>query len=554
MEASNDNAQRMVRHFREILLWPLQLMPLRESSQIQNHWEVLQVSSPDNPWREVEDEFTGDPGEFQQRHYSEFVTFLPHVRRFLYGDARGRASSPAESPIRVFRREDIQQVRCTFPDEDGPPLVIDVAHVDLYFFYDLDIIVLTIELFASNISLELAQEFMFRFGRTYPIYWERDGNGGHCPKTVEWLGANGQVLAVSDYENRDKFLRHVCEFRAPTDAAHWDFIMQPMVQHHSDSKGLLRYRHLEYHRMPVMGYLALEGDPRALTRADFMRLTLVMPPGDPNVMPVCGTESDKFEALHCYDRYWNDQAEGPPGSRYTCCGEGFMLVGSAQQKFFYTPSGGLLQQFRHQYFLLFLIPHMHKAALFMMADRLVFSLKRLDIQNPESVKRFKREIRQIKEIFLRFTHRYWFHHISDQSQARELYQRLREFLGTAELYQEVQERIEDMDTYLDSDSLRRQANTVVRLTVVTAFGLIGTTVTGYFGMNLLSLGELSDWQKFIYFIGILSTTTWVTFYTVMKSKRLSDFLDVLSDERESVRSKLGALSSVWRKKLKRPEA
>ena len=37
-----------------------------------------------------------------------------------------------------------------------------------------------------------------------------------------------------------------------------------------------------------------------------------------------------------------------------------------------------------------------------------------------------------------------------------------------------------------ADSLRRQANTVVRLTVVTILGLIGTITTGFLGMNLLA--------------------------------------------------------------------
>ena len=46
-----------------------------------------------------------------------------------------------------------------------------------------------------------------------------------------------------------------------------------------------------------------------------------------------------------------------------------------------------------------------------------------------------------------------------------------------------------MANYLESDTLRRQANTVVRLTVVTAFGLVGTIVTGFLGMNLLALAE-----------------------------------------------------------------
>jgi hypothetical protein len=45
-----------VRQFREILVWPVQLMPLRRGSQIQNHWE--QLAGPGCPWREVADEFT----------------------------------------------------------------------------------------------------------------------------------------------------------------------------------------------------------------------------------------------------------------------------------------------------------------------------------------------------------------------------------------------------------------------------------------------------------------------------------------------------------------
>ena len=50
-------------------------------------------------------------------------------------------------------------------------------------------------------------------------------------------------------------------------------------------------------------------------------------------------------------------------------------------------------------------------------------------------------------------------------------------------YDEVKQRIADLYLYLDADSLRRQANAVVRLTVVTIFGLIGTVTTGFLGMN-----------------------------------------------------------------------
>ena len=83
---SDAAAAKRVRHFRQILLWPLQLMPLREGNQIQRHWEVLHSAGADNPWREVVDEFGGAPGQYQERHYNELVTFLPYVQRFLYGD------------------------------------------------------------------------------------------------------------------------------------------------------------------------------------------------------------------------------------------------------------------------------------------------------------------------------------------------------------------------------------------------------------------------------------------------------------------------------------
>src|SRR5262245_10611853 len=111
---------RLVRQFRQIVLWPLQLMPVGQGAQIQKHWEALEKSGT---WHEMQDEFCGDPTQFQERHYSEFVTFLPHVQRFLYGEGAARGRSGTVSPIRVFRRSDISRVRFTFPGGDANPLV-----------------------------------------------------------------------------------------------------------------------------------------------------------------------------------------------------------------------------------------------------------------------------------------------------------------------------------------------------------------------------------------------------------------------------------------------
>ena len=104
-----------------------------------------------------------------------------------------------------------------------------------------------------------------------------------------------------------------------------------------------------------------------------------------------------------------------------------------------------------------------------------------------------------------------------------------------------------MSSYLDADSLRRQANTVVRLTVVTIFGLIGTVTTGFLGMNLIAEADASFWTKLGYFFAVFIPTIGLTVYTMVKSKGLSDFLDALSDERLTAWQKTKSLAAVWRR-------
>ncbi len=539
----------IVRQFRQILIWPLQLMPIRENDQIQEPWEILERGEGDHPWLQFRDEFSCEPEQFQARHYSEFVTFLPYVRRFLYGEGRGRGGTPgAESPIRVFRRNDIARVRMTFPDSTAESVTFNVAHVDLCFFYDLDITILVVEIFAADLPLAKVQDAMFRFGRAYPTYWSDDGRGGNCLARAEWLDAEGAVLAVSDYDRQDKYLAFVGAQRAPRFAAHWNFLLHPLVPHHSGEPGLVRYRQIEYSRMPLLAYLAMD-DARSLTRADFIRLALVTRPGESETLPYSRRYVRDFEDRYCYDQFWNEEASGRPGTRFLSCGHAFVMVGDAADPFFVDPDG-LLGQFRHQYFLLFLIPHLHKATLLMLSDRMVDALNKLVIQDAESVRRFKRSIRQLLEIFLRFTHRYWFHEVSDQPQAKELYKMTANFLGNDPLFTEIHSEIWDMSAYLEGDTLRRQANTVVRLTVVTTFGLIGTVATGFLGMNLFALADVSALEKLMLFIAVLIPVTALTFYTIVKSKRLSDYLEALSDERLPARAKFASLVDVWRKPWK----
>lgn len=546
MTALPPDAAPVVRHFRQILLWPLQILHGRaQAPHLSKYWELLEAMGQDCLWREVDDEF-GAPDDFQERHYKEFITFLPYVQRFLYGEGNGHRESSGygKSPIRVFRRRDIAQIRVVL-EANSPPLVFQVAHVDLHFFYDLDIIILAIEFFAHDLPFQLAQEVLFKIGRAYPAFWEENGQGGQCPYRVEWLSAMGGTLAVSDYEDRKKYLRFVCEHRSPNIAAHWEFLLWPLALYHSDRQGVIRYRQIEYHRMPLLAYLSFD-DPHALTRGDFARLALVTKSGPSATLPYSEAELSHFEFQYCYDKFW-DPTNPALSSRYLCCGHAFVVIGKASEQFFANPNTGLLGQFRHQYFLVNLIAHFHKATLMLFSEWLVMAVSQLDIRDMDSVKTFKREIRRIFETFLRFTHRYWFHEVSNQAQARDLFRMLSGHLETDRIYQDVSAAVKEMNQYLDSDGLRRQANTVVRLTVVTTLGLIATVATGFLGMNIFDEAGQPFWVKLVILFGVLTPSVLLVIYAVTKSKGLSDFLEALSDERLSWREKFGVLFRVFQR-------
>ena len=125
---------------------------------------------------------------------------------------------------------------------------------------------------------------------------------------------------------------------------------------------------------------------------------------------------------------------------------------------------------------------------------------------------------------------------------------IRDRLGTEGLYTELGEEIQDMSQYHDSDSRRPQANTVVRRTVVTTAGLIATVSTGFLGINLIAAAEDPLVNRIVFFMVVLILSALLTGVAIVKSKRLSDFLEALSDERLSQRDKLSALVGAWRNK------
>jgi len=530
----------LIRHFRQIVIWPLQLMPVKSGQQVQRHWEMLDTTN--SPWRKVRDAFDLGAGGFRERHYREFVTFLPYVQRLLYGAAAGQeaAAIGGGQSLHIYHRDDVRTMRLQ-SQRQGAAQLLPVDRVELYFFLDADIAVLVFEIHGDDLPLSEVQDILFRFGRAYPGFWDGHGDGGNCPHSVEWLDAAGQVVGHSDFGDSSQYLDFAARHRTPRIAAHWEWLLQPLAQEYTGQSATLRYRQLEYYRMPVLCYLALD-EPRQLTRAQFIRLGLVTSPGEADDLPYSPETLRDFERDYCIDSFWGRSgSHARTDSRIIVTDAALALVGCQRDPFFVGGETGVLAQYRSQYLLLFLLAHFRKAALLSMSDELAVAMSQLTVGEADSVRAFKRTIRQIMEVFLRFTHRYWFHEVSNQWIARDVFSRLRRQLSLDELYQEVRDEVMDMNNYLDSDSARRQANTVLRLTVVTVFGLVGTVVTGLLGMNLLAEADSSLSRRTLLFLLTLAVVFALTVFSVARSKRLADFLDALSDERVSWRDKWRSL-------------
>ena len=372
--------------------------------------------------------------------------------------------------------------------EGDAPVTLTVEHIELWFFDDINVAFLKVELSASDLPFADGCDLLYRFGRAYPTGWDRDGHGKHNAYRAEWLAADGAVLAVSDSDDQEKFLSYTRKYRSPGISAHWDFLLRPLVLDPSDEIGDSALPPDRISPHAVDGFSG--GGRSAQSESGKTGCASVwLPPCIP--MRRClrmirmWPSSSRATATTAF---WTDTDAGP-NTRFLCTGRAFIVVGDAQADYFHDPTRGILAQFRHQYVLLFMIAHFHRASLLVFSDRMVDAVHDLDIRLSQSISRFRRRVYASFEAFLRFTHRYWFHELSERPHVQALYRMCSEHLGNDGLYQEVKEELQDMSQYLDSNAQRQQSTTIVRLTVVTVFSMVGAVATGLLGMNLIAEAE-----------------------------------------------------------------
>ena len=292
---------------------------------------------------------------------------------------------------------------------------------------------------------------------------------------------------------------------------------------------ILGFREIEYYRMAVMSYIALD-TLDVLSKSDYIAFAMATKPAKNGIAPFSEHFLKRFETEHVYERLYSGGLDAPEiETRFLSSGEAFIAAGNSPS--LSDNERGLLGQFRHQYFMLFLIAHFHKASLLMIGDQLVAALKSLDPEKPQTVAAFREETLSLQECFLRFSQRYFFTEVSGRAHVRDLFRMIRKHLDIDGLFAEVRGELFDLVQYLDSNALRKQNTSIHRLTVVAVVGSVATIVTGFLGINLIAEADAPLLFKIKYFGAVTLIVTVLVVLAVIYSRPLANFLERPSGEK-----------------------
>jgi hypothetical protein len=533
-----------LQHFRQILFWPLRLfLPenVKEESKTDGFARAIErhltQSEKDrkNKWKVLDDLQGRGMGSEQVTRYAEFVYFHPFIRRFLYGDPYNPDN---EKALHICQRTDVKTVQITL--RKGQTYQFNVDRIHLYLF-NIEATLLVVEISSTNLAnapLCHIENLLDQFRHAYPPYWDKDG-AGHSPKTVIFFDENQDQLAQSEYNNQQHYLDFVEKHQTSPVAYHWSFLLKPFVprtlQKSNKKSNNISYEQIEDERIPHMAFLAFD-KITSLSKGDLMRLAFADEEGGSNTLPCSTLFSEDFEAKYCYDRFWENpeyQGKNPQHNwmttRYLCCGYAFTMIGQGGG-FFTDVTAGAVAHFRHHYFQMGLIAHFHKAALLMLWDELAQAVAKFRKEH-QSRQQFHDEVRDILEKLLHFTHRYWFTEVSNQIQAKELFDMWSKHLGNRELFDRIMKEAQDAHQYLEMDEQKQQTETTVRLTVVATLGLAIIFTLGFFGSNptnLLGWEIPYGWKTILI---VLSSFGAGVLFTVYHSKMFSCFIEVIAEKR-----------------------
>ena len=491
-----------IRAFRQILFLPLTLSLGEKDDKRTIACAVKGIAdalaSEDSRWEEIKDHLNHLGSVTDAYAYSEFVYFHPYIQQFLYDgpDAEAGDSKSKHRALRLFKRKQRGALDLKFLCNDklvSIQLPIDRLHL---YLFDLGVAILVVELAPPNcprVNSGSASEENFTLAhvlalqnavrRLYPAYFKRAGDAwttGEYPVSLRWsLAMDERPLWTSDW------IDAVAERRVNPIDPTWMRILDPLPIETDSKDKSRRWRQIVDERMPSMVFLAVE-KPQEISRGDLIRLCLMDDPGPSDALPYSSSFLQDFERESCLDIFWHY------GARYMFSGYSMTALGGGDPKnpddFFCHTIG---KHFRRHYFQMGLLIQFQFAALLAFSHRVSEATR---LKQEHGADWFREEMQRIEERFLTFEQRYWFTQISNQMQAREMYDLWIERTGVRKIYEEVRDQVRAANDFLDAQAQNRQAAAAERLSIVATYGVVAGLAIGALGMNVL--GSLDFLESF----------------------------------------------------------
>jgi hypothetical protein len=247
----------------------------RRQSAEGRHWEVFETAKGSASLAADRRRIHRRPGKFPRAPLPR-IRFLPALCAALSLRRRSLASCaaddpPGDSPMHVFRRKDIDRLRLTLRKGQAP---VELRHRP------------SRSLLLPRPRSGPAQSGSARrrpaagHGARHPFPFRPRlplGLGRGRRRAAQRLPPSGWVPTArsSPAPTPGVATNTWLRLRAPQ-PLHFRTLGLPAAAAgagHSDEPGDLRYRLIEYHRMPVMAYLAID-QPRTLSREDWVRIGL----------------------------------------------------------------------------------------------------------------------------------------------------------------------------------------------------------------------------------------------------------------------------------------
>lgn len=506
-----------VQIFREILIFPLRLDKFGQKRALAAHmagldprvWrpiKSLETVLPSRIWppKDYNGRQTGqttegrtleDSWSFKRRQdYAEAAYFHPFVQRFLYGDT----AEDGSAHLVTFRREGIRSliVEASYDwgglpsDADssfaGYSIELDVERINCHYVRDPGMVIFSMELAANHQTmvtrirhdktsieapLSLAEVLSLKdcLRRSFPPYFTGPSPGDRDLGWNQALFPTAITLTGPGFPEQRRLaldqdgISGMIDQMLKADQIHplapwWQEIFAGFNIDGGEDRGPL-LRQTGDERMQTLSCVAIRS-LEMIGRPDLVRLCFADIPGtdypyDPDFLAT-------FEADHCYDRFKH------LGTRYLVSSYAATLlmqtdVAKPDPEHFTFALDVLQEHVRRHYFRLVLMIQINKTGLLAFSSWLSAAMRHHG--SLRSV-RYRQEVSDLRRGFMEFSQISWFSNVSNQQQARELYDALMRHAGNPDLYQEVAAELEQARSELAEIDTAKQAEAGTGLNVI----------------------------------------------------------------------------------------